>query len=286
MILIQRLEQRSPALAISTKSPRKSTTKSKRRPKTPRTSSTKKKKEQKEHKEPKEHKEKKRKGSHSPASNSKDKDKLQKAPTLSMDDRSPVGFHGKKGSCIKIDGEEQNVANYDSKNRVDDEWGEGVIFSKSMLTRDADGSCTFTFSVSWMNAGGQKDYFACGVTTTDPSTLASVPKTADLTTPSWLVGFDGATWANGEWGLSAINDSLFKLNDVVTMNITASGFLEIFVNALKSASHDFKIPKDQSLYAVLDLSGLVGGVTVSRGSQQNPQAAASLVAPAVRRTKK
>eukprot|EP00928_Gymnodinium_smaydae_P045195 TRINITY_DN30156_c0_g2_i2.p1 TRINITY_DN30156_c0_g2~~TRINITY_DN30156_c0_g2_i2.p1 ORF type:complete len:2939 (+),score=602.76 TRINITY_DN30156_c0_g2_i2:113-8929(+) len=146
--------------------------------------------------------------------------------------------------------------------------GEGVVLSNARLHPQPDGSGVFyTLTVRAIKPGS-KDGLAVGVTSLAPGRLRKCPTNAELVEPSWLVGFDGATWngAKKSWGFSDFNGTSLRVGDVLSIQVTQGGALVVLVNGKSCANHDLGISAREPLFAVVDLAGAVSEVEIGPAS--------------------
>merc|ERR1719215_2298320 len=104
---------------------------------------------------------------------------------------------------------------------------------------------------------------AVGVTTLRPRDLPGPPDSAEDVSPSWLVGFDGATWDGTTWGLCDWHASTLAAGDVVHVAVQDKK-LEVSVNGQSVAK--LKAPQlsaQAELFALVDLLGCTTGVRLS-----------------------
>jgi len=135
-----------------------------------------------------------------------------------------------------------------------------VLLGDAPLERAADGGTSFMISITGV-CRNFTEGLAVGVTTRPPGDIVEIPETADALKPSWLVGYDGATWNGSVWGLSDWRPQQLRVGDTVAVS-TSQGQLKVSVNGAFACSHDLGIPEDMPLFALLDLACHIAGVTL------------------------
>eukprot|EP00927_Polykrikos_kofoidii_P046710 TRINITY_DN40851_c0_g2_i1.p1 TRINITY_DN40851_c0_g2~~TRINITY_DN40851_c0_g2_i1.p1 ORF type:complete len:1205 (+),score=177.64 TRINITY_DN40851_c0_g2_i1:140-3616(+) len=170
-----------------------------------------------------------------------------------------------KGSCISLS------ENCDSATFVGPAAcaSNGVAFSNGLLAPHGDRGRMFCSTILELRKTGDHAVFAVGVTGASPSSLKKAPRFANEVFPCWLVGFDGAFYdgIRGEWGLSDFSSVDLRVNDVITVIVTRCGELQVLVNGVRRASHAFGIPTIVQLYALVDLAGCIGGLSINTSKE-------------------
>jgi len=123
--------------------------------------------------------------------------------------------------------------------------------------------------------------FAIGVTLSSPSTLVPLPDRAARVPRSWLAGYWGRTFANGQERLSTFSPQALKPGDEVVFLVGLEGECSVFVNDEETCRFsDPPVPVvrpgggDVEITALIDVSAAVTSVTFVNGGP--PPAAALL----------
>lgn len=167
--------------------------------------------------------------------------------------RRSIGFH-RLGDHVKIS-RDGTLA------RHSDDFGEemhGVVLSANPLAV-GDTGVYFEVEVDEVRSESMPDGLTVGVTTTAPSTLNKVPRTAERIANTWVVGYDGQMWDPVTCSLSPVSwdPRTLEVGDVVGVMVTLSeGELLVFHNGVACCPGPRGIPVTaKPLFAAVDLLG-------------------------------